>query len=407
MNIVVIGGGIIGTSCAAFLAERGATVTVVDGDKPRFGTSIGNAGHIVVSHSIPFAAPGMVKSGLRSLLTQDGAFALSNRPGQGTLDWLIGFARRCTEANVATFHPGLEAVLRRSAELLLSDGALEINARGLWQVFTGAGAGERAEREAGHMQTHGVRVRDIDEAELRAEPGLTDNVNAAIELTDDLGLDPAHLWMRMRQRGEDAGARWMTGVVTDVRSSPTVRTADGDLTLDADAVILAAGAWSPAVARSLDVDLPIRAAKGYSVTLPRTDTAPTRPMLLMDQRTAVNPLSDGLRLSARYEITSPDDRDIAQHRIPALIDRARIAIALPTAPESVQPWTGVRPATIDGAPYIGRLPQRGAQPVFVATGHGMIGTAMAAGTADLVTRLVYAEQISDAEARLGPQRLFA
>ena len=58
MNIVVIGGGIIGTSCAAFLAERGATVTVVDADKPRFGTSIGNAGHIVVSHSIPFAHPG-------------------------------------------------------------------------------------------------------------------------------------------------------------------------------------------------------------------------------------------------------------------------------------------------------------------------------------------------------------
>jgi len=73
----------------------------------------------------------------------------------------------------------------------------------------------------------------------------------------------------------------------------------------------------------------------------------------------------------------------------------------------LQPWTGVRPASIDGAPYIGRLPQRGAQPVFVATGHGMIGTAMAAGTADLMTRLVYAEQISDAEARLGPQRLFA
>tara|TARA_B100001093_G_scaffold483367_1_gene515816 strand:- start:2047 stop:3270 length:1224 start_codon:yes stop_codon:yes gene_type:complete len=407
MNIIVIGGGIIGTSCSAFLAERGATVTVVDADKPRFGTSIGNAGHIVVSHSIPFAAPGMVKSGLRSLLTQDGAFALSNRPGQGTLDWLMGFARRCTEVNVATFHPGLEAVLRRSAELLLSDGELDINTRGLWQVFTGAGAGERAEREAGHMRTHGVSVRDIDEAELRAEPGLTDNVNAAIELTDDLGLDPAHLWMRMRQRGEQAGARWMTGVVMDIRSSPTVRTADGDVTLDADAIILAAGAWSPAVARSLDVDLPIRAAKGYSVTLPRSDTAPRRPMLLMDQRTAVNPLSDGLRLSARYEITSPDDRDIVGHRIPALIDRARIALDLPTAPESVQPWTGVRPASIDGAPFIGRLPQRGAQPVFVATGHGMIGTAMATGTADLVTRLVYAEQISDAEARLGPQRLFA
>ena len=307
-------------------------------------------------------------------------------PANEALDWLIGFARRCTEANVAALHPGLEAVLRRSAELLLSDGDWTSIPQALASVHRSRSRRTSRTRSRTHANPR-RHVRDIDEAELRAEPGLTDNVNAAIELTDDPGLDPAHL-MRMRQRGEDAGARWMTCVETDVRSSPTFRTDDCDVTQDADADILAAGAWSPAVARSLDVDLPIRAAKGYSVTLPRTDTAPTRPMLLMDQRTAVNPLSDGLRLSARYEITSPDDRDIAGHRIPALIDRARIALDLPTAPESVQPWTGVRPASIDGAPYIGRLPQRGAQPVFVATGHGMIGTAMAAGTADLMTRLV-------------------
>ena len=407
MRVVIVGGGIIGASCAALLAERGAEVTVVDADKPRFGTSLGNAGHIVVSHCVPFAAPGMVKQGMRSLVKADGTFALASRPGNGTLDWLIGFARHCNEKNVSTFHPGLDQLLHRSAELLLSDSTLDINTRGLWQVFTGAGAQERAEHEAAHMREFGVAVRDIDRDELGAEPGLTNNVSAAIELSEDLGLDPAKLWLRMRERSESAGTRWIGGAVTDLSSAPVVRTAGREEQLDADIVVLAAGAWSPAVARSVGVDLPIRAAKGYSVTVQGVESPPTRPMLLMDQRTALNPLAGGLRLSARYEMTTPDDRDIVGHRIQGLINRARHAVELPEANASVESWTGVRPASIDGAPYIGFLPKPASHRVLVASGHGMIGTAMAAGTADLVTRLAFDEPVSDAEARLGPSRLFA
>jgi len=393
MRVLVIGGGIIGASCAAHLAEHGAQVRVLDAGKPRFGTSTHNAGHIVVSHSIPFAAPGMVRQGIRSWLTRDGAFAFSSHPGRGTLAWLLGFARKCTPRNVTDLQPGLDLLLHRSAELLSADSDLTINTRGLWQVFTSTP--QRAAREAEHLRAHGVQVRDVAIEELQAEPGLTENVVAAIELTEDLGLDPAKLWLRMRQRSEDAGATWEEGVATDLRQE------------DADLIVLAAGAWSPATARSLGIDLPIRAAKGYSVSIPHVETMPRRPMLLMDQRTALNPLADRLRLSARYEITAPDDRGIVAHRITGLIDRARVAARLPDHVQDVQPWTGVRPASIDGAPYIGFLPKRSPTPVLVAAGHGMIGTALSAGTADRVTRLAFGEEVAPAEARLSPARLFA
>lgn len=397
MRVLVVGGGIIGASCAAFLAERGADVVVMDAGKPRFGTSLANAGHIVVSHSVPMAAPGMVRQGFRSLLSRDGAFAVAARPGRGTLGWLLGFARKCSTTNVAALQPGMDQVLRRSAELLRADPDVAVTPLGLWQVFTSSK--DHAAAEAAHLRHYGVQVRQIPEDELRAEPGLTDNVRAAIELTEDFGVDPAALWLRMRRRSEQAGANWQESVVPDLRE------------VDADVVVLAAGAWSPATARTLGVDLPIRAAKGYSVTISGVEQTPTRPMLLMDQRTALNPLpgddSKRLRLSARYEITQPDDRDIAHHRIGALINRARQAVRLPADVGEVEPWTGVRPASIDGAPYIGFLPQRLRTPVLVATGHGMIGTAMAAGTADLVSRLAFDEPVSDAESHLGPARLFA
>lgn len=393
MKIVIVGGGIIGASCAALLAERGADVTVLDAGEPRFGTSMANAGHIVVSHCIPMAAPGMVKQGLRSLIGRDGAFALSRDPGSGTLRWLAGFARHCTASNVALLQPGLDQLLRRSSELLRADSHVTINSRGLWQVYTSSL--EKAAAEAEHLRHHGVSVRDVTLEELRAEPGLTGNVVAATELTEDLGVDPTQVWTRMRHRSEQAGATWTHDVVTDLRD------------VSADIVVLAAGAWSPRLTRSLGVDLPIRAAKGYSVTIAGVEQMPSRPMLLMDQRTALNPLGDMLRLSARYEITRADDRAIDGARIRALIKRARQAVHLPVHTGEVQPWTGVRPATIDGAPYIGFLSRRTPVPVLVATGHGMIGTAMAAGTADLVTRLAFDESITDAEGRLSPARLFS
>ena len=393
MKVVVVGGGIIGASCAALLAERGANVTVLDAGEPRFGTSMANAGHIVVSHCIPMAAPGMVKQGLRSLINRDGAFALSRDPGSGTLRWLAGFARHCTASNVALLQPGLDRLLRRSSELLRADSHVTINSRGLWQVYTSSP--KRATAEADHLRHHGVSVRDVTAEELRAEPGLTGNVVAASELTEDLGVDPAQVWTRMRQRSEQAGATWTHDAVTDLRD------------VSADIVVLAAGAWSPHLTRSLGVDLPIRAAKGYSVTITGVEQMPSRPMLLMDQRTALNPLDGRLRLSARYEITRADDRDIDGTRISALIERARQAVHLPVHSGDVQSWTGVRPASIDGAPYIGFLPRRTPVPVLVATGHGMIGTAMAAGTADLVTRLAFGDSIRPEEVRLSPARLFS
>jgi len=393
MRALIIGGGIIGASCAALLAERGAEVRVVDAGAPRFGTSLRNAGHIVVSHSIPFAAPGMVRAGIRSLIGSDGAFALSSRPGRGTLPWLLGFVRKCTSANVEALQPGLDLLLHRSAELISADTEIVRTEHVLWQVFTSTS--ERARNEVEHLRAHGVQVREVPVEELRGEPGLTQRAVAAIELVEDFGVDPEQLWMRMRARSQAHGAIWEDGVELNLRDQ------------DADVVVVAAGAWSPATVRSLGVDLPIRAAKGYSVSIPGIEHMPTRPMLLMDQRTALNPLGDRLRLSARYEITGPDDRAIVAHRIAALIERARQVVDLPADVVDVQPWTGARPASIDGAPYIGFLPHRSTTPVLVATGHGMIGTALAAGTADLVTRLAFGDDVDEREARLSPARLFA
>ena len=76
-DTLIIGGGIIGVSIASQLGDR--DVTILDSGAPKYGTSIGNAGHVVVSHAQPFAAPGMIGMGAKSLLAADGAFAFGTK----------------------------------------------------------------------------------------------------------------------------------------------------------------------------------------------------------------------------------------------------------------------------------------------------------------------------------------
>ena len=112
-DTLIIGGGIIGVSIASQLGDR--DVTILDSGAPKYGTSIGNAGHVVVIHAQPFAAPGMIGMGAKSLLAADGAFAFGTKLPANAAPWIAQFVRNCTKANVKKFTPGIHSLLRSSA----------------------------------------------------------------------------------------------------------------------------------------------------------------------------------------------------------------------------------------------------------------------------------------------------
>ena len=117
-NVTVIGGGIVGLASAWELAKDGASVIVVDPGEPKFCTSLANAGWISPSHIIPFAAPGMVQTGVKNLLGRTGAFAMT--PGAGPLlaAWTLKFARSCTDAHVEHSAPALKELLDTSIGII-------------------------------------------------------------------------------------------------------------------------------------------------------------------------------------------------------------------------------------------------------------------------------------------------
>ena len=173
--------------------------------------------------------------------------------------------------------------------------------------------------------------------------------------------------------------------------------------VNARQMVVAAGAWSAALCAGLGVRLPIVAARGNSITLaPGVAAAPRRPLLLVDQRLAVNPLSSGLRITGGFGLTSTADRATSARRSQQLVRRAAEVLQVPASAEPTRPWTGLRPATPDGLPVIGRLP--GAPSVIVAAGHGMLGSSTGLGTGAAVAALLTGAPALVDEAVVSPAR---
>ena len=86
-EIVVIGGGIIGLSCAYFLHKAGHQVTVVDRSKMDGGASYVNAGYLAPSHLIPLAAPGVMKQGLKWMFNPKSPLYIKPRLDPSFLKW--------------------------------------------------------------------------------------------------------------------------------------------------------------------------------------------------------------------------------------------------------------------------------------------------------------------------------
>lgn len=410
VDVVVVGGGIIGRSVASSAARRGMSVLVVEPGGRMHGTSSGNAGHLVPSHRVPFAAPGMVRAGLHSLVARDGAFAISPRVMWRITPWLWRFARSSTSANVARGVPVLAELLDTTVaevhRLRDAGAALDFADGGVVQVCTSVRTFASMRHEAAEWSRWGVRTEEWTTADLvAAEPSLRTGAAGAVLLADDGRFDPAALLTAVT----DEGLRW--GVRTlDARARQVEPTADraavvhtSDGAVRARQVVVAAGVWTPDLCASLGGHLPIVAARGDSVTLPPgAGAVPSRAMLLVDQRLAVNPLAAGLRITGGFGLTTTADRAVNDRRSRRLVERAAVVLDVPADAQPARRWTGLRPATPDGLPVIGRLP--GAPAVLVAAGHGMLGSSTGPGTGELVAAMLAGEPARIDVGPLSPAR---
>jgi D-amino-acid dehydrogenase len=402
-EVLVVGGGPVGACVAHALAAGGAGVVLVEKETevcPAASGAHANCGLIVPSDSTPLAAPGVLGRGLRWMLDSSSPFFIAPRVSPSLLRWLWLFRAACTEDRARAAMPVLRALHVASTglhdQLGRAHGASwHYHQNGLVQVYETPQGLEEAATEAAQARALGARAEELTEAAVRERfPGIRCDVAGAFFFAEDGHLDPMLFTRAMAGLAEAAGARCVTGcealaLEPGGNGAVKVVTTRGDIV--AGQVVLAGGAWVPALTRGLGLRLPIEPAKGYSVDVGRPPGFPEVPLYLGEARVVMTPLGETLRLGSTLELSGWDMR-VRRERVAHLRRGGARALGLGADAPVRQLWRGPRPVTPDGLPVIGRVPRR--ERVIVAAGHCMLGLSLGPVTGRLVAELAGGEQPS-------------
>jgi D-amino-acid dehydrogenase len=397
-HVVVIGGGVIGLATALECARRGHRVSIVERDAVRRGASLGNAGMIVPSHFIPLAAPGMVALGLKWMWNPESPFYIQPRWSWDLLTWGLRFWQASTPQRVERAAPllrDLQLASRAAFECLAAEADdFGLVRRGLLVLCKTASALEEEAHTAGRARRLEIPAEVLDAGQTAAlEPGITMDIAGAVYYERDCHLDPGRFVAALEKRLRAAGVRLLddaavTGWVREGARIAAVRTTRGEIA--GDEFVLAGGAWSSELVRELGLRLPMQAGKGYSVTLPEPVERPGICAILAEARVAVTPMGRALRFGGTMELAGMDET-INPRRVAGIVRAAHEYFPRFEAAQfaGVKPWSGLRPCSPDGLPYLGRT--RAAGNLVVATGHAMMGLSLALVTGEIVGAIVDGE----------------
>ncbi|HAA21526.1 MAG TPA: amino acid dehydrogenase, partial [Cytophagales bacterium] len=363
--ITIIGGGAIGLSTAYFLHKAGHPVQVLERDAPQdvSGCSYGNAGMVVPSHFVPLAAPGVVRQGLKWMLDRRSPLYIKPRLDADLLRWLWLFFRSANQKNVLRAGDQLFRLNQASRELytqiIETEGFdMAYERRGLMMLYQTPQMEAEEQHLAREAQQLGIKTTVLDAQEVQAlESDFVMKVRGGVHYHSDAHLDPGVFMGQLRNFLLDAGVPFYFGAeVQDFRLAGRrlthVLTNRGDFATDQ--VVLAMGAWSPALSRKLGITIPLQGGKGYSLTIQNAPRQLNIPSILCERKIAVTPMGQHLRVAGTMEIAGTN-RAVSEARLQGI--KAGVGEYLgnfdPTWVEGLDPWIGLRPLSPDGLPYIG------------------------------------------------------
>ncbi|HRK96411.1 MAG TPA: D-amino acid dehydrogenase [Rhodospirillales bacterium] len=400
MKVIVLGAGVVGVATAYYLARAGHEVVVVDRrDGVGLETSFANGGQISANHTTPWATPGTPRKALRWLGRTDAPLLFHLRFDPALFAWLARFLANCTNERMrANIRRAMRLALysRRELIALREREGLEYDqvSRGILHVFRSQKDLDEALPQVELMNRMGCvrHVIDVDEC-LGIEPALSpvrDGLVGGIYSPDDESGDAYKFTSALAKLSEGLGATFRLGtavgaIVAEGGRIAGVQTGAGRIT--ADACVVAAGSYSPLLLKPVGVRLPVYPAKGYSVTIPIEGDgsgAPTVSLIDDEVKMVYSRLGNRLRAAGTAEFAGYDD-GVDEPRARFLLAKAMSLFPHCGDPAKAEFWAGLRPATPDGSPVIGRTRYPN---LFLNTGHGTLGWTMACGSGRIVADIV-------------------
>jgi D-amino-acid dehydrogenase len=390
MHVIVLGAGVIGVTTAYYLSQLGCEVTVIDrADQAGDGASFANAGQLSYSFTDALAKPSFLAQIPGMVLGRDQGVRVRLSPK--LVAWGTRFLGQCTTRHAQENTVAVLKTAMRSAELMRElREELPFNfwhrTAGKLVVLSNQAELDGATSNMKLKRAHGCDTEILSRTEaLAIEPALEqvreDIVGAVYSKSDEVA-DSQKFVAGMQELLEEQG-KVRFHLSSSVRKLHVTNgrvhavDVDGD-TLEADAFVVCMGAWSHELLQSAGVNPNIYPVRGYSLTLPPGDAAPTVSVTALKHRMVYSRLNGFVRIAGFADFTNYDTR--ADHeRAQLLLNLARSYAPDAADYDADDPkvWGGFRPMTPTGQPQVGPTRIDG---LYVNTGHGMLGWTLACST---------------------------
>jgi D-amino-acid dehydrogenase len=382
-RITIIGGGVVGLSCASALLRAGNAVIVLESSATRNAASWGNAGHIATEQVAPLASAASLRSAWGRRFAAGGALDLPVRAIGAWLPFALRFLNATRPAHFRAGSDALRALLAEAlpawqrapwaSGLVKTDGHLV-----LWSDADKAAAGKAAWQSAdiGTARLGDAAPQDI--ARIRAVSSAP--IAGALRFggtgqISDLDLLAAALERDVIQRGGQILRE--PGTLTVERGKAQVPGHDADL------VLVTAGVHSKPLVERAGHRAPIIAERGYHIRAAADDWPPDLPPIVFEDRSMiVTRYADTVQAASFVELNRPDAPP--DPRKWERLERYVAELGLPMRPPFTR-WMGARPTLPDYLPAIGRSGR--ATNLLYAFGHQHLGLTLAPITAELVVAL--------------------
>ena len=405
MRVCVLGAGIVGLATAYELNSAGHDVIVIDRALPGSGASGGNGSQLSYSYVQPLADPGIWAQLPKLLLSPSSPLKIRPQLDVHQWRWGLQFLAAC---NAATSRSTTVALLQLAFEsrqgfdemLAKEQLAVDFSSTGKLVLFSTEASFAAAQkqmllqREMGSEQeaVSAKRCIDIEPALASYQQSITGAIYTPSECAADCQKTCDGLQALLTQRG----VRFLLGTPIDhinVSESKVVavKTPQGDI--EADQYVMALGAASAPMARSLGVNLPIYPLKGYSITLDVNETSDSTPITApfvsvtdSARKVVFARIGSRLRVAGMAELAGYDTQ-VVPKQIESLKASTQALFPLCSQFAELNAWAGLRPATPTGLPVIGKLLQGPANMIF-NVGHGALGFTLAFGSAARLVKLI-------------------
>ena len=392
-NITVLGAGIVGICCAAYLRRDGHQVTLVDRGAPGEGTSFGNAGILSPASCVPMAVPGVLSKLPGWLKDPLGPVAVRFGHLPAMLPWFLHFRKASRMHNVEANADALRRLLLQTfdayAPLLKAAGITDMVKRpGYLVVYESDAAFESDALSWRIRRDRGVEFDVLDgEGLRRLEPALAPIYRRGVYVLDQgYVTSPLRLAQSIAAQFERDGGKIERREVRDIElgaNGPSALVTDGGR-IPVETLVVAAGVHSARFVSRLGERVLLEAERGYHVQFESPGVSVSRPISSASGKFFATPMEMGLRVAGTTEFAGLD-RPENPARTRVLLEHARRMFpGLKT--EQRTDWMGQRPSTPDYMPVISA--SRRHRNVYYAFGHGHLGVVNGAPTGRIVADLV-------------------